>query len=80
MSPLKPSPKVEGMLCLFKNVEQDEDRSICQKKSGYKKRREDSSQDTKNGGIRSCGQKQNNPGRPAEDLQEDEKNKRDLKP
>ena len=79
MPPLKPSPKVEGMLCFFKDVEEDEDRSVSQKKSGHKERREDSPQDTKNGGIRSCGQKQDDPSGPAEYLQEDKQNKKDLK-
>jgi hypothetical protein len=33
MSPLKPSPKVEGMLRFFENGKEDEDRSISQKRA-----------------------------------------------
>jgi hypothetical protein len=55
MSPLKPSTKVEGMPCLLKDIEENKDRSVSQKKSGHKRRRKDSSQDRKNGRIGSGG-------------------------
>jgi hypothetical protein len=39
MSPLESSSKVEGLLCLLENIEEDKDGSVSQKKSGYKERR-----------------------------------------
>ena len=52
MSPLKSSTKVECMLCLLENIEEDKDGSVSQKKSCYKRRGKDFSQDRKDGGIR----------------------------
>jgi hypothetical protein len=80
MFPLNPSPEVEGMLCLFQDGQEDEDRPVSQEKSHHKNRRKDSSQDRKDRRIRRGGQKQDNTRRPAENLQEDEKNEKDLKP
>src|SRR4030042_2135178 len=68
MFPLKSSAKVEGMLCLLKDIEENKDRSVSQKKSGHKSRRKDSSQDRKNGRIGSRGQKQNYPRGATEDF------------
>jgi hypothetical protein len=80
MSPLKSSPKVEGMLRFFEDIEKNKNGSIGQKKSRDKSGGKDSSQCGKDGGIRSGGQKQNHSSRAAENLREDEKNKMDLKP
>jgi hypothetical protein len=79
MSPLKPSSKIEGMLCLLKDVKEDKDRSISQKESGYKKRGKNFSQDPEDRGIRGRGQKKNNPGGSTEDFQKDKKDKADMK-
>ena len=80
MSPLKPSTKVEGMLCFLEDIEEDKDGSVSQEKSCYKRRGKDSSQDRKNGRIGSGGQKENHSRRSAKNLQKDKKNKMDLKP
>jgi hypothetical protein len=79
VSPLKPSTKVKCMLCLLENIEEDKDGSVSQKKSGYKRRGKDSPQDRKDGGIWGGGQEQNHSCGAAENLEEDEKNKSDLK-
>ena len=80
MSPLEASPKMKGMLRLLKYLEENEDRSVSQEKSGHKKGREEFPQDTKDAGIRRRCQKQNDPRRPAEDLEKDEEDKLELKP
>src|SRR4030042_6291052 len=41
MFPLKPSAKVEGMLCLLEDIEENKDRSVGEKKRATKSRRED---------------------------------------
>jgi hypothetical protein len=80
MSPLESSTKVECLLCFLENIEEDKDGSVSEKKSRYKSRREDSSQDRTDGGIRGGGQEQNHSRGATENLEEDEKNKSDSKP
>ena len=80
MSPLKPSPEVEGMLRLLKHLQKNKNGSVSQKKGCHKKGREKFPQDTKDEGIGRRRQKQNDSRRSAEDLEEDEENEIDLKP
>ena len=55
MAPLKSPAEVEGMLCLLKDFEKDEDRSVGQKKSGHKKGGEDPPQEPEDRRVRRGG-------------------------
>ena len=79
MSPLNPSPEVDGMLRLLEHIEKNENRAISQKKGGHKKRRKEDPQDTKDSGIGCRCQKENDPCGSAEDLKKDEEDKIDSK-
>jgi hypothetical protein len=79
MSPLNPTPKIDGIFRLLKHLQQDKNGSVSQKKGRHKKGWEDFFQNKKDAGIRRSRQKKNDSGRSAENLEEDEKNKVDLK-
>jgi hypothetical protein len=80
MFPLNSSPEMEGMLCIFQDGQEDEDRPVSQEKSYHERRREDSPQDREDRRIGRGRQEENHSGGAAEDLQKDKKNKKDLKP
>ncbi len=80
MAPLKTSTEVEGMLSLFKYVEENEDRSVGQEKSGDKEGRKKLSQELKDRWIGGRRQKQNDSRRARQDFEEDEKDKIELEP
>jgi hypothetical protein len=80
MSPLNPSPEVEGMPCILKDGQKDKDRSVSQEKRHDKRRRKDSPQGRKDRRVRRGSQKENHSCGATDDLQKDEKNKKDLKP
>ena len=75
MFPLNPSPEIEGMLCIFQDGQEDEDRPVSQEKSYHERRREDSPQDREDRRIGRGRQEENHSGGAAEDFQKDKKNK-----
>src|SRR4030042_5772700 len=78
MLPLESSPQVEGLLCLFKNIEENEDRSVSQKEGCHKQRRQHLPKNHKHGRIRGGRQEQDHSGRSTEHFQENEQNEIEL--
>jgi len=79
MSPLNPSPEMDGVLRLLEYVEKDEHRPVSQIKGCHKKGRKELPQDTKDAGIGRGRQKEDDSRRSAEDLEKNEENKIDSK-
>ena len=79
MSPLNPSPEMDGMLRLLKHIKKNKNRAVSQKKGSHKKGRQKRPQDTKDSGIRGRCEEENDSCGSAEDLEKDEKDKIDSK-